>query len=81
MTNAKSAVSLDFITDSTNGASRLPKLDTSGRTPKDGNSIMNDELESISIGNYVNEEGDSTNEEMKVADEESCSQQKVKNSE
>ena len=42
---------------------------------------MNDELGSISIDNYVDEKGDSTNVEMKAADEESGAQQKVKSSE
>ena len=33
VTNAKSTVSLEFITDGTNGVSGLPELDTSGKTP------------------------------------------------
>ena len=56
VTDASNAVKLESAASSTNGASGLPKLDTSGKTSKDERVIVNDELNSASIGNYENED-------------------------
>ena len=49
VTSAESTVSLESITDGTNGVSGLPELDTSGETLKVKNSTVNDDIKSITI--------------------------------
>ena len=59
VTDANNAVRLESTASSINGASGLPKLDTSGETSKDEGVLVKDELNLASIGNYENEDGPS----------------------